>query len=1053
MYAGDIYSFEDGNIPSDFKVTKGNLLIKNNKGKLGDKSLQWNWQSGDVFSASPASMRTPSVTSTGGITVWIYNENPVNANLTLRFYEFETSTPDRSCKIDFNLNFKGWRCLWARFRPDMSHTGYTLRHMKWEAPQSGSGTILIDYLEFVDNVSWERISDMQYTLKNSSTELEDFVAARNSVPNVYQTTVSQQQREAIATIKQRLDEWFYGSGSFSSNADIIKRKNAFNTYSNNAVKKISQINLSRLPDGTVNGEGLYPMDFYSQSIDGVSVKTFRDYNEGFMVQLAYDAIVNNNVVTKNLVLDMYDWYYDQGFADGSGLGRLRFEMLRSSGYYYAFYMLRDKFSSEQLNRIINANKWFTLYGKMFQTPENKGEIADHIRALMLPKLFTVLCIPNENERIVALTKFVDYVNNALALAPGYLGTFKPDYSGYHHRGPYYNAYYSEALYVGSLIYYLLADTPFALSDDTYNNLKNGLKTYAFICADYDVPAGIVGRFPTQTQNLDKILPAFAYLALSTPQPDSELTSIFKNLWQPNQEPMKSFVSRVKSDITFKNTIGEVEKMVQLDAVNMITEPLPVGSKILPYSGLFVARQNNWSLRVKGFSKYIWDFETSSSENLYGRYLSYGQVEVARLNSNIRSYQPAEANWDWSHIPGTTVKYMSKEELNASLYSSKNRNFSDDPFLGGVVFDDKIATFSNSMHDNAFDKSFYAKKSVFRFDSLYYCIGSGIKNANNGYSVHTTLFQNLKNSLNDDINVNGSNSKQNHTNLMNPILQDNYNNTYVVLDGKVSIEHNNSFITAYIDQGKAFSDGKYAYTIILNTNRNETQQQLQEMSSSVEILQNSVNAHALFQNTTQTLAVSVFNPNNFSGAKKLIRVDKPSVIIMQESENYVDLAFSDPDMYRPSASNNDNLTPEIARTESQTSAIEIEIQGMYKKIQDDTISIYTEFTPLGNTIIRYNKLKDGKTYKVRLIKNDKLSVTTTDNSCFKLYRGSNSYSYLIENEDNMPFGYNLFNTSGNLLYAENNLNPQFYINLNNYPNGIYLLKLTQTDRNVTFKLYR
>lgn len=1053
VFAGDIYSFEDGVIPSDFSVSKGNLSIKNNKGKLGNQSLQWDWQAGDVLSASPNSMRTPSITSTGGIQVWIYNENPINANITLRFYEFETSSTDRSCKIDFNLNFKGWRCLWARFRPDMSHTGYTLRHMKWEMPESGSGTILIDFLEFVDNVSWERIGDMQYALKNTSTELENFVAARNSIPKSYAGTVTQEQRDAVNTIKQRLDEWFYGSGDFAGNTHITTRKNAFNTYVRNATNKTSQIQLSRQPDGRVNGEGLFPMDYYRQTVDGVAVKTFRDYNEGFLIQLAYDAVVNGKQTSKDLLLDIYDWYYDQGFADGSGLGRLRFEMLRSGGFYYAFYMLRDAFSAEQKNRIIQTNKWFTLYGKMYQNPENKGETADLIRALMLPKLFTILAMPNEQEQMVALTTFVDYVNNALALAPGYLGTFKPDYSGYHHRGAYYNAYYSEALYIGSLIYSLLANTPFALNNDSYDNLKNGLKTYAFICADYDIPTGIVGRFPTQIQNLDKILPAYAYLALATEQPDTELASIFKNLWKPNEEPMKTFVGRVKTDITFKNTIGEIEKMVELDGMNLVVDGLPVGNKILPYSGLYVARQSNWVLRMKGFSKYIWDFETSSSENLYGRYLSYGQIDVAKLNSNLRSYQAENVNWDWSHIPGTTVKYMSKAELNAAIYSDKNRNFSDDPFLGGTVLNDSIAVFSHSLHDNTFDTNFYAKKSVFRFDSLYYCVGSGIKNANNGYSVHTTLFQNLKASSNDDLNINGTASKQNQAGLSNPILQDNFNNSYIVKQGDVTVEHNTSFITAYIDHGKVLNDSKYAYVMILNTDRSESQQQLAELANSLELLQNTQDVHAVYQSSTKTVGISIFNPANFSGVKKLKRVDKPSVFIVKEADGYLDIAFADPDMYRPSAANNDKLTAAIARAESQTSSLEFEIEGAYVQDAQDALTITTEKTAKGNTIVRYNKLKDGQTYRIRLRKDDGSSVGKTKRDTYKLLRNNHQFSYTIINENNEPFGYYLYNTTGVLLYAQNTPNTEFTISLNTYPLGIYLLKLTQTKEDMLFKLNR
>ena len=81
--AGVIYSFEDGVIPGDFKAKNGELTIQQQKAKLGTKSLQWNWVAGDSLIASPASMRTPSIQTGGGITVWIYNENPTNQPLTM----------------------------------------------------------------------------------------------------------------------------------------------------------------------------------------------------------------------------------------------------------------------------------------------------------------------------------------------------------------------------------------------------------------------------------------------------------------------------------------------------------------------------------------------------------------------------------------------------------------------------------------------------------------------------------------------------------------------------------------------------------------------------------------------------------------------------------------------------------------------------------------------------------------------------------------------------------------------------------------------------------
>ena len=104
-----------------------------------------------------------------------------------------------------------------------------------------------------------------------------------------------------------------------------------------------------------------------------------------------------------------------------------------------------------------------------------------------------------------------------------------------------------------------------------------------------MPGSTSGRFPTQTQVLEKVLPAFAYLVLSSSQPDIDLTTAFKSLWKPNEEPVKSFISRVMSDITFKNTIGEVEKMVELAEKQLKLIQQFHSDKILPCRPFYVQK--------------------------------------------------------------------------------------------------------------------------------------------------------------------------------------------------------------------------------------------------------------------------------------------------------------------------------------------------------------------------------------------------------------------------------------------------------------------------------
>lgn len=178
------------------------------------------------------------------------------------------------------------------------------------------------------------------------------------------------------------------------------------------------------------------------------------------------------------------------------------------------------------------------------------------------------------------------MDNALGIAPGFFGTFKADFSGYHHRGPYHSAYYPHALYAGALIAYLLHDTPYALSETTLHNLKQGLLTFRFFCAGLEVPAGTVGRFPKGQQILETLLPAFAYTALSFKEPDKELTAAFKRILKSteNQQAITEYISNVNSNLAYTSTVGEIELVTQLASSSIAKEKPVTGTLFMPYSG-------------------------------------------------------------------------------------------------------------------------------------------------------------------------------------------------------------------------------------------------------------------------------------------------------------------------------------------------------------------------------------------------------------------------------------------------------------------------------------
>ena len=562
--------------------------------------------------------------------------------------------------------------------------------------------------------------------------------------------------------------------------------------------------------------------------------------------------------------------------------------------------------------------WFTMFGACYQLPSYAGEVADNLRALAIPKLIYALSQNDKQEREVALTAFKHYMDNALGIAPGFFGTFKADFSGYHHRGPYHSAYYPHALYAGALIAYLLHDTPYALSETTLHNLKQGLLTFRFFCAGLDVPAGSVGRFPKGQQILETLLPAFAYTALSFKEPDKELTAAFKRILESteNQQAITEYISNVNSNLAYTSTVGEIELVIQLASSSIAKEKPVTGTLFMPYSGLLVAKDSLFHFNIKGFSRYIWDFESSATENTKGRYLAYGQIEYFDLKNRHKSFNPQETDFDWNYIPGATTKVLPDKVLqDKSGSSSGHRNFSDETFLTGVHASDKNAMFSFRMHDITYDQSFRANKSVFVFEDFLLCLGSDIQTKDKRYPTVTTLFQSFSRNTSEERMPEGYI-------LTDPSLM------YAVKGGAVRTSSEGSHTRAYIEHGTAPEAAKYHYYILKNKNK-VLARQLLSNESPIEVVAQDNDAHIVTYKAKEITYGALFNAQKKYEGQLVSQVNIPlSYILEKQKDNSFKLSVCEPDMRRISRAHMGLLTEEDVIQQEKPYDTQLTINGLY-----------------------------------------------------------------------------------------------------------------------------
>lgn len=912
-----LYSFENSKTPENWKVDKGTLHISSEKYKLGNQSLQIKWKQGAVLTIpTPNGILEACKSKNGGINSWIYNESPINEHLIL---SFKDETGKVVCELPFLLNFKGWRCLWAKFQEDMNMPSKSkIESVELQFPvHAEEGVTYIDLLEFTPKVSWQNMSDAQYKVNRTDYSLiPDFIGYRNTNPKVEKTIVAEDSQ--IKNITDRLTTWYLGSNEESSDKWVKMRINNEKTFIRTGIKVAQKIKIQYCKDNTPKGEPLFPMGAPT-TIDGLEIQRFRTINENILLPLALDYRKNKNQESLKKALYIYDWFNDQGWADGSGMGTLCFEKLRSSGYFHSLYLLKEQLSPELLERELQSLNWFTMFGACYQPPSHAGEVSDNLRALAIPKLIYALLLNDKQEKQVALTAFKHYMDNALGIAPGFFGTFKADFSGYHHRGPYNSAYYPHALYAGALIAYLLHDTPYALSETTLHNLKQGLLTFRFFCANLDVPAGTVGRFPKGQQILETLLPAFAYVSLSYKEPDKELTAAFKHILEAedNKQAITDYVSNVNSNLAYTSTVGEIELLAQLESTSISKEKDVTGTLFMPYSGLMIAKDSLFHFNIKGFSRYIWDFESSANENTKGRYLAYGQIEYFDLKNKHRSFNPQESAFDWNYIPGATTKVLPDQVLqDKGGASSGHRNFSDETFLTGVHASDQNAMFSFRMHDITYDKSFRANKSVFVFKDFLLCLGSDIQSEDKKYPTVTTLFQSFsRNSSEEKV-------KEGYI-LTDPSLM------YAIKGGAVRTINEDSHTRAYIEHGTAPKGAKYQYYILKQKDK-KTARKLLSANSPIEIIAQNNNAHIVFHKTKDITCGALFNAQESYDNLLVAQVNIPlSYILEKQTSQSFKLSICEPDMRRVSRAHMGLLTEEDVIQQEKAFDTQITINGLYK----------------------------------------------------------------------------------------------------------------------------
>ncbi|WP_373291246.1 chondroitinase family polysaccharide lyase [Paenibacillus marchantiophytorum] len=1003
-------SFEGNAVPSTWTLENGGSQALSAKHyKNGQKSLLWTWTNGSKLRDTQPSNLAAANVKNGGMKLWIYNETPVNDKVTFNFGKTtEINSGIYHYTFSANLNFKGWRAIWVRFQEEGNNPAYTksqsnaLEVMQIVPPASvPSGSLYFDNLEF--SAAMIKVRSADYQMPKPGIDVgagtwDNVYYYSQQTPTIpLEPTITQPQIDAFGLISSKYEKWIYGDAlQYAGLTGPLKtRYDSLQTFITAGVAAYNGLNIVRQADGTITGNALYA------SRDPHLPKFGEDVSKRVLLPLVFDYKINGNAASKQKVMNVLDYMNDQGWADGSALGTQDHETNKNNGYFHAIYLMRNELKTAGIyERELKTSFWYANFGKTFDNSVYEETTSDEFRTKFIYDLVYVLGLDNTPKKVQYMKGLLGMYEQALQIAPGYADTIKPDGTLFHHRGTYMNAYGPDALHMASLIAYFVGGTPFALSNEAFNNIKTGLLTEELVSNKYDMPIGATGRFPAQTRAITGMLPAYAYLALAKNPVDSELASTFMRFWDP-QSPLLAtelFQSADTYGVAYLDTLGGLQLADNLSKAGYSPKPSPQGFWVKPYAALAINRINESLVGLKGWSQYVWDFEGSNkynpqttenlSQNLYGRYQSYGNLEIINngpTSGIVESGIHVGAGWDWSRWPGTTIKHLTLPELALST-TGPTRSFTDSTFVGGVTFKNQYGLFAMNLHDTVFDTSFKANKSVFFFGDKIINLGSNIENTDAGHATETVLFQTYMPTSRTPFWLNSTtpivNATQNTTLTGNvkAWLVDPYGNGYVLpnssgvviqrgvqysKDNSGSADTSGNYTTAYINHGPAPSAGEYEYAIKVGAGAQGTADFAANMQ--YKVLQKDSNAH-IVQNTEpgkNLTGYAIFNSKAPIGFGALRSSSDPvTVMIHTINNNELALSMSDPDLRLPKYTNqtipdNDVIQPSVLKKVTLT------ISGVWH-LKEVSANARVKSTTTTTTILEFDCV-DGKTIEAALIK--------------------------------------------------------------------------------------
>ena len=491
--------------------------------------------------------------------------------------------------------------------------------------------------------------------------------------------------------------------------------------------------------------------------------------------------------------------------------------------------------------------WAPTYDSAYQQA-NGTIITDLIYNLGDALLAYSLWQDTPEERYRYMRAYKRHTDRFFSYTVGTNDGIKPDGNGFHHNIAY-NGYMPAYNTAANMLSYL-SGTPFQVEQANYQVFRNAFYTQYIEANDAGVQAfATAGRNP-QNRTIPLSKAALKTLAVTggTIMGLSTADPILAGMY---------------------NRIYGVDAAFNYSTV----APFPEGFFQFNHTNASAFRKNNWLVFNKGFSNSLMGAELYTNQNRYGRYQSYGALEIIYPGDKATGNGYDDKTWDWNFNPGTTVINLPWAKLHGEW--SRIDEVQKKKFVGTLSFSNKNSELLTNNHGSygmfAMDfqedtntasqgfgtnytggvqnhnSTFTFKKSNFYFDDIIVCLGSGITNNDTSNETVTTLFQRLDNK-GIGVNVNGTmqtTGLTTYSGASNNWLISNYGTGFYLVSGNDSFVVKNAsqktpnqdqtwfpapldfsanpsatYYTGYINHGTNPSNKKYEYILKPNSNATE-----------------------------------------------------------------------------------------------------------------------------------------------------------------------------------------------------------------------------------------